>query len=623
MTQASPNVASPRPPSLLRFVFLDRPFQKSLILLTSLLAAVLGLLSPYFQKGFIDRILGQPSSLMIGSMRESSPLIMISAAFLATLLGQGLTVLSTYLSSREAVIAQRELSERLYRQTLAIRSDRMGRRTVGEIVSLYATDVAGASILLEQTLPSGASIFFPFLLAPAAIIWLYHIPLWATLAIGLFLLTINTAMALRQSRFFFRFKRLAAERTGLVSEWIQNMRALRILGWTPAFEQKIFAKRAEETVNRVSMVTNGQVMNSISTSVTYAINIMAIASVVALRGGTIAPGELLALLWILGIFLARPFRQLPWFFTMGLDGLSSLRRLEDYLAIPAERRDLADPEPAQPLASPHGLGLDIRDLNLTLGGNALLQNISLQIRPGEFLAVVGEVGSGKSLFLLSLMGETAARFDDYQIDGVRASELNPQELRSRFSYSPQEGFVMSATLRENVAFDYAVDSSRDSDITASLERAQFSLKSESVQDGLDTEIGERGVNLSGGQRQRIGLARTDFYDRPILLLDDCLSAVDVDTERGLTSALFFGRWRQKTRILVTHRLTVLAKVDRIAFLQKGRLLALGTFGELQARSGPFRDFTASVAQSEEFERTGDFALAQKGGSLHGPSQPVS
>ncbi|HRO67532.1 MAG TPA: ATP-binding cassette domain-containing protein, partial [Pseudobdellovibrionaceae bacterium] len=158
---------------------------------------------------------------------------------------------------------------------------------------------------------------------------------------------------------------------------------------------------------------------------------------------------------------------------------------------------------------------------------------------------------------------------------------------------------MSATLRDNVSFHYETSPDQDPEILRSLEAAQFRLDRERVENGLDTETGERGVNLSGGQRQRVGLARVHFADSPILLLDDCLSAVDVETEERLLEDLFDREWKNHTKLLVTHRLTVLDEVDRILFMKDGALLAQGTLEELQNSCADFREFTQSVSRLGE------------------------
>ena len=246
--------------------------------------------------------------------------------------------------------------------------------------------------------------------------------------------------------------------------------------------------------------------------------------------------------------------------------------------------------------------IEIRNMNLSIRGRPLLKNISLSLKNGEFVTVVGEVGSGKSLLLLSLLGETNASFDAYRIADNDALQMPLSQLRQFFTFVPQEGFIMSATLRENIAFEYGMDGSKDPELLQSLSRAQFDLSTERVEQGLDTEIGERGVNLSGGQKQRVSLARVDFFRAPVLLLDDCLSAVDVDTENSLISGLIgkstSGAWRERTRLLVTHRLTVLQKSDRVIFMQDGQIKAVGPYATLLKTDAEFKAFVSTVAHEE-------------------------
>jgi ATP-binding cassette subfamily B multidrug efflux pump len=309
-------------------------------------------------------------------------------------------------------------------------------------------------------------------------------------------------------------------------------------------------------------------------------------------------GALEAHLWIVGIFLTRPFRQMPWFFTFAFDSWTSLRRLEDFFATQNNQtpeENWEDGEDNLAIAS-EKWALEAKNLRLSIGKKSVLKNISMKVAHGELIAIVGEVGSGKSLLLLSLLGETGASFEDLQIDGKDALHMSVDELRAQFAYVPQEGFIMSASLRENVAFLYDIEPELDPNIEESLKLAQFDLTTERVEDGLNTEIGERGVNLSGGQRQRVGLARVHYHNAPVLLLDDCLSAVDVDTEQRLFDELLMGAWKGRTRIMVTHRLTTLARVDRIFFLKEGQLIDHGRYEELLTRNAEFREYTMSVAK---------------------------
>lgn len=585
--------------SLFAEVVFTRLHARFAVLFCSLLGAVLGLMGPFFQKEFIDQLTGVESKLHF--IQFDHTLTYVLGAFVCVLSAQAFAQLTNFLSVREALYMQRVFAKRLYDKTLHLRVDTMSGRPVGEIVSLYATDVQGATVFLDQTLPAGASTLFPLILAPFAISLLFDIPLWPTVLVMMAITCLNSFMALRQSKFFFMFKQLAAERIGLVNEWIQNIRTIRILSWTHHFEKNIFAKRVVETRNRVSMVTNGQVMNSISSSITFFLNVIALGSLVIYSKHQVTSGELLALLWIVAVFLTRPFRQMPWFFTFAFDSWTSLRRLEEFFA--TKNNETKETSGERHYTGADKYALQVRGLNLTVSQRRILKNINFDVAHGEFVAVVGEVGAGKSMLLLSLLKETGARFDHYHLDGKNALEISVDEVRSHFAYVPQEGFIMNASLRENVAFIYDIESERDPMVEESLRLAQFDLSAERVEKGLNTEIGERGVNLSGGQRQRVGLARVHYHEAPIMLLDDCLSAVDVDTEQKLFEQLLLGAWVNRTRLLVTHRLSALHRVDRILFMEDGQILDTGSFEELLARNEKFREFTTSVAKEAAEKKT--------------------
>ena len=559
-------------------IFGNRLGWKLMILILSFIAACFGILAPYFQKKFIDHLQGVATN--------DHPVQLIILAFICLLFGQLLYQFTQLLSTKEALIAQNLIGQKIYHKILNLRADSISRRSMGEIVSLYSTDAPGATIYLEQTLPQGASTLFPLLIAPFAIWKMVNIPLMPTLFFMFLFSAINTTLAFRQSRFFFNFKQLAAERAGLVVEWIQNMRVLRILNWMIPFESRIFDKRKIETKNRVQMVTNGQVMNAISSSVTFFINAVAIYTFIQFKTESISSSELFALLWILGVFLTRPFRQMPWFFTFAFDAWTSMKRIQQFLSIENKPIIIKDTEPTPKNKIKTVPAIEIKNLNLQIDHSTILENIDLTISEKEFIAIIGEVGSGKSMLLLSLLGETGFTANQFRVFG----NADVSTFKKHFAFVPQEGFIMSASLRENVQFQYDCSHDQDEHIRRSLLKAQFGPDLVNMNGGLDSIIGERGVNLSGGQRQRVSLARVTLADAPIVLLDDCLSAVDIDTEHKLVNELLLESWKDKTRIIATHRLSILEKVDRIIFLADGKIKAIGSFDELAKSCPEFNDF---------------------------------
>ncbi|WP_164018771.1 ATP-binding cassette domain-containing protein [Pyxidicoccus trucidator] len=601
--------STPRQPESLLLLSLRHRFGRRLeILALALGSAVVGVASPVFQKVFIDGLLASDSTRAphagVDWLQSVSPLAAITAAALCAFVSQALGFAGGYAATREGTLVQRLFSERLYRKALCLRSDSAKATPTGEVVALYASNVAGASALITQVLPMASFIGFHLVLAPLVIHWVCGIPLWATLSVMGVIISLTLVLAARQSRFLVRFKQLSAERTALVSEWVQSIRLLRVLGWVAGYEKNIFAKREEETRNRLAMVVNGQLIVTFGSSLNFIINLTGIASLIYLSERRVTPGELFMMLWIFGAFLSRAFREIPWLFTFLLESLTWMRGLETFLERHADTRA---PEQDEPEAGPlpaGALALSARGLNLTINGKKLLEDVDFEVKPGEFVAIVGEVGCGKSLLLLSLLGETGATFESLRIGSVDALGLDLQARRRHFALVPQEGFVMSASLRENVVFQYEPSLDSDNRVEQALLTCQFRLDDEVHGPGLDTRIGERGVNLSGGQRQRISLARAYHFDRPIVLLDDCLSAVDVDTERRLLEELIEGAWRDRTRILVTHRLSVLERVDRVFLMEDGAISEAGTFADLMKSSRRMRELVTSVSDNTQQSVTG-------------------
>lgn len=567
----------------------SRPGFRCLIIGLACLSALCGLLGPYFQKLFVDAVLQNGgASLAIGRL-----IFYISLAFLALLLSQSFGVLCKLVCSREGVIINRWLSKSLYKHGLKLSQASRRSRPTGEFVNIFAQDVAAVTMMVDELLPVAVMSFIPFVAAPIAVGAYFSLPILPLLLVSSLSLSFLLGMAYRQSGFFIAFKRLATERLAVVNEWLQNIRILRILGWTELFEEKIFDRRRIETVNRLSMVTNGSAMSAFAQAAPGLISITGIASVVFTHAD-VTPGEIFALLWVLSIFLSRPIRSLPFNLVMFLDGLSSSRRLQRLFALPVEQRGTT-----ASVAKSSPYALEVRGLNLVLDQVVLLKDLDLRLKTGEFVAIIGEVGAGKSLLLDSLLREAPARFSSYVLDGQDALDRSLESLRGHFAFVPQEGFIMSSTLRDNVVFEYGTSRDKDPGVLRSLGLAAFALDRSMLEAGLDTEIGERGVNLSGGQKQRVSLARAHYSDRSVILLDDCLSAVDVDTERQLLDSLIEGAWADRTRLLVTHRLSVLPRVDRVLVMKDGQFILEGSYEELMERSAVFRELTSSMEEKEE------------------------
>lgn len=529
---------------LLKIIFLERIQFRILILIFSVLATVFGLAVPYYQKIFLLNI-------------DYFTLFICVALSLVYLIFNQLTL---FVGQTESIQAQKKLAEILYRHNLELKPLTLQKRSTGEIVSLYSTDVPSLTVWLEQSLPYGLTTIFPLIMTPLFLYFFYDLNLTFSFGLVFTLVLLNVLMAYRQSIFFFRFKILAAARMGLVNEWIQNIRGLKILNWVEGFENKIIKKRREETVNRIHMLTNGQVMNSISSSVMFWLNLALLGFLIWFYEKSFTKADIISLLWVTTVFLSRPLRQLPWFFTFVFDAWTSYKRLAEFLNLKNEKEQIISK-----VKTDSNLILEIKNLNLNIKDKPLLKNIDLKIRPSEIIALIGPVGAGKSLLAKSIINETPYTADIF--------------YKETTSYLPQEHFIMSATLRDNMNFYYQSPKDFDSKIKQHLEQAQFNFELDRMQDGLETIIGERGLNLSGGQKQRVSLARQLMQPNGLLILDDPLSAVDLSTEKKMINEFIILQQQGLSILLTTQRFSVLPSCSRIIFLNHGRIEFDGAAGE--------------------------------------------
>lgn len=522
------------------------------------LAALLGV---FAQKSFIDNL---HDGAGLGTDQFLTLLAIAAACLFAA---QSTQALCKYLFVREGAVMHKALAEKIYRHTLVLRGDSRSRLTVGETVSLYAQDVSAVCTIAEEVLPLLAVAGTPILVFPFALQFMEDLPAAPLLATTVLNLVICLMLAQRQARLFRRSKAATAARVGIINEWLQNIRAVRMLGWISNFEKSIFTARKEETNARLIQVSNGSAMNGIMQVAPYLLN--AVALTYTASRPDVTAGSLVAALWLCGVFMVRPLRSIPWTLVSGLDAMASAKRLSDFLGLDKEPDDNSQHK-AERLAK-SGPALRVRGLTVVHNGVKILDDISFDVEDGQCIGIVGAVGAGKTLLLHALLREVPCDYQLYQIYGHDALSMSLPQLRQFFGFVPQDGFIMSATVRDNVMFSYGSSTETDAQTLELLRQSAFTPDLETMDNGLNTEIGERGVNLSGGQRQRLSIARSVSQNRDIVLLDDSLSAVDVATEKELVSQLLLGRWKSKTRLLVTHRLSVLPECDVVWRLESGRL----------------------------------------------------
>jgi ATP-binding cassette subfamily B protein len=215
-------------------------------------------------------------------------------------------------------------------------------------------------------------------------------------------------------------------------------------------------------------------------------------------------------------------------------------------------------------------------------GQAALQDFTLDIAPGETVALVGPSGAGKSTVFQLLLRFYDPQQGSIRLDGIELRDLDPQALRARLGLVPQDPVVFSADALENIR--YGRPDATDAEVRAAAEAADAAAFIEALPQGYATFLGAKGVMLSGGQRQRIAIARAILKDPPVLLLDEATSALDARSEQAVQKAL--GEFaRQRTTLVIAHRLATVRRADRIVVMEQGRIAAIGTHDALVQQGG--------------------------------------
>ncbi len=311
--------------------------------------------------------------------------------------------------------------------------------------------------------------------------------------------------------------------------------------------------------------------------------------------------------------LTWPVIALGWVINIFQRGTASMVRIEEILAQKPEIADVDQASSHEPRATSKQVArssqleargmlgeIEFRNLNFAYSGTPVLKDINLRIPAGSSLAIVGPTGSGKTTLVSLIPRIYDAAPGAVLIDGRPLREFPLDSLRRNIGFVPQETFLFSDTIRENIAYGVAREDATPSldEIKAAAEAANIAQDIESFPEGYDTTVGERGITLSGGQKQRTAIARALLRSPSILILDDALSSVDTHTEDKILNHLR-EIMRGRTTIFISHRVSTVRNADAIAVLHQGRIVELGTHDQLIARNGYYTDLYNKQLLEEE------------------------
>ncbi|MDQ6777716.1 MAG: ABC transporter ATP-binding protein/permease [Actinomycetota bacterium] len=520
---------------------------------------------------------------------------MIVLAFLASAAVYWIaTYLQTYLVGWVGQRALRDLRLQLFEHLQSLSIGFYSRGRAGVIISRLTNDVEALDQLISDGL---ATLFQSSLMLLGVIVILLvldpHLALLTfitlpILAIGAFAFRIASADAYRRTR------EKIASITGYLQESLSGIRVVRSFGQERAHIAR-FAGLGEE--NRAANMTTVYLgaayfplVELLSGLVT--VEILVIGGLEVINGHA-STGVVFAFIAALNNFF-NPIQQLSQLYTTYQSGMAALDKIFQLLDEEPDLRDAAD---ATPLPRVRG-EVRLDHVSLRYGPHVedaawALRDIDLTIAPGQTVALVGSTGAGKSSLVKLVMRFYDPTLGRVLVDGHDLRDVTAESLRSQMGIVPQEGFLFSGTVRENIAFGRP--EATDAEVFAAARAVGADSFIAALDHGFETEVGERGAQLSAGQRQLIAFARALVADPRLLILDEATSNVDVHTETRIEEGLrrlLMGR----TAIVIAHRLSTIRYADRIIVLEHGTIVEQGTHAELLDAGGRYTELYRDWAE---------------------------
>lgn len=468
----------------------------------------------------------------------------------------------------------------------------------GDLMSRATNDLGAVRMMIGPAVMYTTTTLVGFVVAVSLML---SLDAWLTGISLLVLPFVSVSVKLFGTAIHTRFERIQAQlsdMSAVVQEALSGVRVVRAYG-QEAHEIARFRASNQEFVRRNATLIRLQ--GAFYPSLTFFLGLGALLvlwlgsrEVVA---GRLTLGEFVAFNSYFGM-LSWPMIAFGWVTNMIQRGMASWKRMLEVMDTPPAISDEAATDRLTDVADVRGR-IEFRHLTFRYGdGPAVLEDVSAVIEPGQTVAVVGPTGSGKST-LLSLV----ARLHDpppgtVLLDGVDVREVPLRVLRGAVGMVPQETFLFSDTLAANVALGVPEDRATLGAIASAAAVARLDKDVQGFAKGYETMVGERGLTLSGGQKQRTAIARAVLTDPRILVLDDALSAVDTYTEEEILGRLR-GVMRERTSIVVSHRVSTVRDADLILVLERGRIVDRGTHAELIAREGFYADLYRKQLLEEE------------------------
>ena len=482
-----------------------------------------------------------------------------------------------------AVRVTADLRERMFDHSRQLSQQYYQVNKVGNLMSLYTNDLD----TIQECFGDGVLMFFDALtLGLLALYKMWNMDHQLTLLAlipALLMLAIGTVMGKTMTKTWEKRQQAFSDLSDFAQE---NFSGIAVI--------KAFVKELKELIAFRKLNKENEKINVEYTRISVLLEIMVtlfvesvICVILGFGGYLVYVGQFNAgqLVEYIGYFeaIVWPIMAVAMLIEKSSRGKASLNRITELLDAPI---DVADRPGVPDLANVQG-GVEFRDLTFRYpdGEFDVLKNISFTIQPGERVGIVGKTGAGKTALVDLLLRTYNVPDGTLFVDGKDVNTVSIHSVRNACAYVPQDNFLFSDTIAHNIGF--GVDDATREDIDRAAALADVRDNIVDFKDGYETVLGERGVTVSGGQKQRISIARALLKNAPILILDDSVSAVDTRTEKIILDNLKASR-AGKTTLLIAHRISTVEGLDKIIFLEDGRVEAVGPHDSLYASCPEYR-----------------------------------